>query len=404
MSINSTAKVAVALAAALALAGCMPSASAKAPRYLTEKVAVGDIEKTVLGTGSLQPLDIVDVGAQATGQIQELKVELGDTVRRGQLIAVIDPQIQQNNLRNAEAALAVQQANRASQEATLAQNELTMKRQAQLVKSGASAQAALDQAEAQVKVSRANLRANDAQIRQAQISVERAKVDLSRTQIVAPIDGVVAAIPVREGQTVNAVQSAPTVVRLAKMDVMTVKAQISEADVINVRPGQKVYFTILGDPEKRYYGQIRSVEPAPEQTGSSAMGGGGSSSLGGGTNAAVYYNALFDVPNADGRLKAAMTAQVNVVLAEMKGVLTVPAQALGAKDKDGRYKVKVLGADNKTAERIVAVGLNNNVRAQVLSGLKAGDQVVVGDALGKKATPGSQQDNEGGGSASVTVS
>jgi membrane fusion protein, macrolide-specific efflux system len=403
MTSKSTAKVGMALAAALALAACMPSASAKAPRYLTEKVAVADLEKTVLGTGSLQPLEIVDVGAQATGQIQELKVELGDRVKRGQLIAVIDPQIQQNNLRNAEAALAVQQANRASLEASLAQNELTMKRQAQLVKTGASAQAALDQADAQVKVSKANVRASDAQIRQAEINVERAKVDLSRTRILAPIDGVVAAIQVREGQTVNAVQSAPTVVRLAKMDVMTVKAQISEADVINVRPGQKVYFTILGDPDKRYYGAIRNVEPAPEQTGSS-LGGGGSTSLGGGSNAAVYYNALFDVPNSDGRLKAAMTAQVNVVLAEAKGVLTMPAQALSAKDGQGRYKVKVLGADGKTTtERLVTVGLNNNVRAQVLSGLKAGEQVVVGDGLGKKATPGSQQKDEGGG-ASVTVS
>jgi membrane fusion protein, macrolide-specific efflux system len=398
MIIKSTAKVAVALFGALTLAACMPSASAKAPRYLTENVAVADLEKTVLGTGSLQPLEIVDVGAQATGQIQELKVELGDLVKRGQLIAVIDPQIQQNNLRNAEAALAVQQANRASLEASLAQNELTMKRQAQLVKTGAAAQAALDQVEAQVKVSKANVRASDAQIRQAEINVERAKVDLSRTQILAPIDGVVAAIAVREGQTVNAVQSAPTVVRLAKMDVMTVKAQISEADVINVHPGQKVYFTILGDPEKRYYGNVRTVEPAPEQTGASGVGG--STSLGGGSNAAVYYNALFDVPNSDGRLKAAMTAQVNVVLAEAKAVLTVPTQALGAKDKAGLYKVKVLGADDKPVERTVAVGLNNNVRAQVISGLKAGDKVIVGDSLGKKAKPGGA---ENGGDVSVSV-
>ncbi|MDB5451691.1 MAG: hypothetical protein JWO33_269 [Caulobacteraceae bacterium] len=390
-------KFAALAAGALLLAGCLPSAKANAPRYLTEKAAVADIEKTVLGTGSLQPLDIVDVGAQATGQVQSLKVELGDVVRRGQLIAVIDPQNQQNTLRNAEANLALQQAQRASQEAQLAQNELTLKRQAQLVKSGAAAQAVLDQADAQVKVSRANLHASDAQIRQAEISVERAKVDLSRTQIIAPIDGVVAAISVREGQTVNAVQSAPTVVRLAKMDVMTVKAQISEADVINVRAGQKVYFTILGDPDRRYYGVIRTVEPAPEQNASS--GASASGSLGGGTNQAIYYNALFDVPNSDGRLKAAMTAQVNVVLDERKRVLAVPAQALGAKAKDGRYAIKVLDKDGKAAERQVVVGLNNNVKVEVVSGLKAGEAVVVGDSLGKKATPGSQ-----GGQASVSVS
>jgi macrolide-specific efflux system membrane fusion protein len=266
------------------------------------------------------------------------------------------------------------------------------------VKTGAAAQAALDQADAQVKVSRAGLRANDAQIRQAQISVDRAKVDLSRTQIIAPIDGVVAAISVREGQTINAVQSSPTVVRLAKMDVMTVKSQISEADVINVHRGQKVYFTILGDPDKRYYGTIRNVEPAPEQTAASASSQ-ASGSLGGGTNAAIYYNALFDVPNSDGRLKAAMTAQVNVVLDERKGVLTIPAQALGPKGKDGGYTVKVVDAAGKAADRKVTVGLNNNVKVEILGGLKAGDPVVVGDSLGKKATPGGQ----GGGQASVSV-
>jgi macrolide-specific efflux system membrane fusion protein len=381
-------------AAALLLVACVPSAKSSAPRYLTEKAAVGDIEKTVLGTGNLQPFDIVDVGAQATGQIQSLKVQVGDVVHRGQLIAVIDPQTQQNTLRNAEATLALAQAQRASAEATLARNELTLQRQARLVGSGSAAQAALDEADAQMKISRANLRAGDAQIRQAQIAVERAKVDLSRTQIIAPIDGVVAVIPVREGQTVNAVQSAPTVVRLAKMAVMTVKAQISEADVINVHPGQTVYFTILGDAERRYYGKIRTVEPAPEQ--SSSPGASSSASLGGGNNQAIYYNALFDVPNEDGRLKAAMTAQVNVVLDQKKGVLSIPAQALGAKDKDGRYAVRVLGADGKAVERKVAIGLNNNVKAEVLSGIKAGESVVVGDSFGKKATPG-------GGGASVTV-
>jgi macrolide-specific efflux system membrane fusion protein len=397
MSLKSNAAVLAAVIGALTLSACLPNASAKGPRYLTEKAAVTDLEKTVIGTGSLQPLNIVDVGAQASGQVQSLKVELGDVVKKGQLIAVIDPQIQENTLRNAEAALALQQAQKASQEAQLAQLELTLNRQAKLVKTGYAAQAVLDEADAQVKVTRAGLKANDAQIRQAQIAVDRAKVDLSRTQIIAPIDGVVAAISVREGQTVNAVQSAPTVVRLAKMDVMTVKAQISEADVINVRPGQTVYFTILGDPDKRYYGKIRNVEPAPEQTASSASTQ-ASGSLGGGTNAAIYYNALFDVPNTDGRLKAAMTAQVNVVLDERKNVLAIPAQALGPKGKDGGYTVKVTDAEGKASDRKVAVGLNNNVKVEILSGLKAGDSVVVGDSLGKKATPGGQ-----GGQASVSV-
>ncbi|HET9161530.1 MAG TPA: efflux RND transporter periplasmic adaptor subunit, partial [Caulobacteraceae bacterium] len=301
MSRNVIAKAAAALAA-LALAGCLPSASAKPSRYLTEKAANADIEKTVLGTGSLQPLDIVDVGAQATGQIQSLKVQLGDVVKKGQLIAVIDPQIQQNTLQNAEAALALAKAQKASTEAALAQNELTQKRQAQLVRTGTASQSVLDEANAQMKISQATLQANEAQIRQAQISVDRAKVDLSRTQIIAPIDGVVAAIPVREGQTVNAVQSAPTVVRIAKMNVMTVKAQISEADVPRVKPGQSVYFTILGDPDTRINAKLLSIDPAPDSIATD------SDTTTPSTTNAIYYNGLFQVPNPDGKLRIDMTA------------------------------------------------------------------------------------------------
>jgi macrolide-specific efflux system membrane fusion protein len=374
--------------ALLMLSACLPNIGSKAPRYLTEKVAVGEVEKTVLATGALQPLEVVSVGAQATGQIQELKVQLGDTVKRGQLIAIIDPATQQNTLRNAEAALAAQQAQRASQEARLYQDELSVKRQADLLRTGYAAQAAYDAADASVKVSRASLKSIDAQVRQAQISVEKAKVDLGYTTINAPIDGVVASILVRQGQTVNAVQAAPTLVRIAKMDVMTVKAQISEADVINVRPGQQVYFTILGDPDKRYYATLRGVEPAPESAANASDATGGFTAT---PTGAIYYNALFDVPNSDGRLRASMTAQVNVVLADVKNVLTTPSAALGKREADGRYAVRVLGPRGAPVERKVRIGLNNSVVAQVLDGLKRGDEVILGDALALKPNAANRQ-------------
>ena len=367
--------------ALVTLSACVPGIGTKAPRYLTEKVVVGEVEKTVLATGALQPLEVVSVGAQATGQIQEMKVQLGDTVKRGQLIAIIDPATQQNTLRNAEAALAAQQAQRASQEARLYQDELSVKRQTDLLRTGYASQAAYDAADASVKVSRASLKAIDAQVRQAQIAVEKAKVDLGYTTIVAPIDGVVASILVRQGQTVNAVQAAPTLVRIAKMDVMTVKAQISEADVINVRPGQQVYFTILGDPDKRYYATLRGVEPAPESAANASDAAGGFSAT---PTGAIYYNALFDVPNSDGRLRASMTAQVNVVLADVKGVLTTPSAALGKREAGGRYAVRVLDARGIPVDRKVRIGLNNSVVAQVLDGLKRGDEVILGDALALK--------------------
>jgi macrolide-specific efflux system membrane fusion protein len=239
------------------------------------------------------------------------------------------------------------------------------------VQKGFSAQSALDQVQADVNVAIASVSSVNAQVNQAKLAVDKAKVDLDRTNVFAPIDGVVASILVREGQTVNAVQVSPTLLRLAKMDVMTIKAQISEADVINVHPGLPVYFTILGDPNKRYYGTVRTVEPAPDTAGDTLTAP---------ANTAIYYNAVFDVPNTDGRLRSSMTAQVNVVLGQAKGVLIAPTGALGKQGADGRYPVKVLGSDGIARDRQVKVGVIDNAHFQIIDGLKKGEKVVVGDA------------------------
>ncbi|MDB5441105.1 MAG: hemolysin secretion protein, partial [Caulobacteraceae bacterium] len=215
------------------------------PAYLTQPAAIGDVERTVLASGTLQPQVVVDVGAQASGQIQSLKVNLGDQVKKGQLLAVIDPATQQNSLRSAQAQILQMNAQKAAQMAGLARDQLTLSRNRALVAVGAVPQATLDLSSATVEVDLANIDALNAQLQSAQNSIDKANVDLSRTNIIAPIDGVVSNIPVREGQTVNAVQQAPTILSISRLDVMTVKAQISEADVIHVAPGQSVYFTIL---------------------------------------------------------------------------------------------------------------------------------------------------------------
>lgn len=361
--------VAVVVLAGGALAVTRMKAAAAPPAYLTQPAALGDVERTVLASGTLQPLVVVDVGAQASGQIQSLKVNLGDQVKKGQLLAVIDPATQQNSLKAAQAQIVQMSAQRAAQRAGLARDQLTLNRNRLLVPQGAVPQATLDLSEATVQVDQANIEALDAQIQAAQNSVDKANVDLSRTNIIAPIDGVVSNIPVREGQTVNAVQQAPTIVSISRLDVMTVKAQISEADVIHVAPGQSVYFTILGDPDRRYYATLRQLEPAPPSSGASTNASASSS------GSAIYYNALFDVPNPDGQLRASMTAQVNVILGQAKGVVTVPSSAL-IKGDNGAYSIKVMGADGTVTDRPVTIGLNNNVLAEVKSGLKVGDKVV----------------------------
>ncbi|HWK42801.1 MAG TPA: efflux RND transporter periplasmic adaptor subunit [Croceibacterium sp.] len=344
---------------------------------LTAEVGRGDIEQTVEATGTLEPKELISVGAQVSGRIETLNVEIGQTVRKGELIAQIDAQTQTNTLRTARAELANMQAQRLAQQASLTRAELAFRRQQALVPGEATSMADFEAAEADLKSARAQLTVTDTQIQQARVAVNTAEVNLGYTQIVAPMDGVVVAVVTKQGQTVNANQSAPTIVILAQLDIMEIKAEISEADVIKVEPGLPVYFTILGDPERRYEAKLSQVEPAPESIVNEVDSSSTSSSS---SSSAIYYNALFEVPNTDGKLRALMTAQVSIVLASKKDVLTIPSAALGAKGKDGRYAVRVMDADGRIATRQVQIGLNNNVSAEVIAGLKQGEKVIVGEA------------------------
>ena len=360
----------VGLVALAALAWWWLKPEPEPTEYLTAPVVQKDLENTVLAAGKLEARRLVSVGAQASGRIEQLFVGLGDQVKTGQLIAQIDNLTQNNSLQNAEAALANQQAQRLVRLAQLEQNRQSLNRQRALLKDQATSQAEYEAAEAAFKTAQAEITALDAQIRQAQLSVDTARLNVGYARVTAPMDGTVVAIVAEEGQTVNANQSAPTIIRLADLNTLTVKAQISEADVVNVKAGQTVYFTILGDPDKRYYATLRAIEPAPESIKTEAT----SSS----TNTAIYYNGLFDVPNPDGELRIDMTAQVYIVLDQAKNVLSIPAAALTK--ADGKTRVRVLNAAGEPEPREVKIGLNNRVDAQVLSGLKAGEKVLLGGA------------------------
>ncbi len=357
------------------------------PALLTADVTRGDIEQTVEATGTLEPKEMVSVGAQVSGRLETLNVEVGQVVRQGELIAQIDAQTQTNTLKTAQAELANMQAQRASQQATLAKAEQSYRRQQAMVPGEATSVADFEAAEADLKSARAQLAVIDTQIQQARVAVNTAEINLGYTRIVAPMDGVVVAVVTKQGQTVNANQSAPTIVILAQLDVMQVKAEISEADVIKVDAGLPVYFTILGDADHRYNATLLQVEPAPESIVDEVNSTSSSSSSSSST--AIYYNALFEVPNTDGKLRALMTAQVSIVLARKKNVLQIPSAALGAKGKDGTYTVRVMGAGGGIEQRQVKVGLNNNVSAEVLSGLKSGEKVVVGEAAASTSTSNS---------------
>ncbi len=382
----------VALAVAAFLARVLFTAATEPSRYLTVEAHREDVEHTVLASGTIEPYTMVNVGAQVSGQLTQLHVKVGDKVHTGQLIAQIDSVPQENTLRNAEAALANVKAQRLARVAALKQAELAFERQKQMIAEDATSRETYELAEATLDTTRAEIEALDAQMRQAAITVDIAKTDLGYTRISAPISGTVVAVVTEEGRTVNANQSAPTIVLIAKLDVMKVRAEISEADITRVRAGQKVYFTILGESDKRYYATLRSVEPAPASIIDKALNtGGGGSSSNSNVAAAIYYNGLFDMPNPNGELRPSMTAQVYIVLDEARNALMIPATALGARAKDGTYTVQVLDAEGKPQPRQVRIGINNNIAVQIMHGLGEGERVVIGDAADAEKAAGERR-------------
>lgn len=360
-------------------------------KTVPETVAVtkADIETTVLASGVLEASALVSVGAEVSGRIEAIHVSLGQNVKKGDLIAEIDSLDQENTVKSAQAALAGIEAQKRNQEAVLVKAEAALARNQQLSAGSLVSQTDLETAQAAVEQAKAQIDQLSAQIDQAGLTVESAKLNLARAQIVAPSDGTVVALVVEEGQTLNANSSTPTIAKIANLDTMVIKAEISEADVVKVKPGQKVYFTILGDPDHRIEATLREIEPAPTSINNDAASDTSS--------AAIYYNGLFDVPNPDHGLRISMTAEVTIVLDEAKDALTLPSSLVTRKGPDGATMVMVYDpATEETRPQRIEVGLNNNINAQVVSGLEEGQQVVSG-GLAAVARPIGSGQRQGGG-------
>jgi macrolide-specific efflux system membrane fusion protein len=351
-----------------------------ATKYATAAVTVGDLEQTVLAVGRLHAKELVSVGAQVSGQVKRLNVELGQQVKAGDLIAEVDAQPQRIKLRNAEASVTALQAQLAARRAALVQARLTFQRQQELLQADATSRADHEAAKAAFDTAQADVGALQAQIEQARTQVETERINLGYTRIVAPMDGTIVAVVTKPGPTLNSFQTTPTIVMLAKLDVMTVRAEIAEADVDKIQPGQAAWFTTLGSDRQKHMAKIERIDPAPTSIVNDAGGGASAAATGTPTAKAIYYNAQFDVPNPEGRLRPSMTAQVTVRVAQADKAVLVPAAALGARGADDSYTVRVLDSDGKVSERKARIGLRTNAQAQVLSGLEAGEQVVIGEA------------------------
>lgn len=386
--------VTVAILAAIVLAALAvylltgrASGNGTAASYLTAPVTRADVEVTVMAEGTLKPANLVAVGAQVSGRITSLEVGLGDRVKAGDLIARIDSVTQSNALRKAEATLANIKAQQAEKRAVLALAEKTLSRQEALLKNSRTAQSDVDTATEEVAISRAQIEALDAQIAGAEVEIETARANLDYTRITAPSDGTVLALVNQAGQTVNAVQSSPTIVVLGQLDRMEVHASISEADIGKVEVGQQARFSLLGDSGSTFEGVLQDIAPAPRSiVNDSAINPESTSDS---DSEAVYYTGIIPVDNTDGHLRSYMTAQVSILQGAARDVLTIPAMALGARDGQGGYAVRVLGNDGSIETRAVSVGLNDKVVVQVLDGLAEGEQVLTGEASAIPASSGS---------------
>lgn len=396
-------KIAAAIVAVVATgvvaATRFPGTASKAQSYITAPVTVSDLREEVLASGTLKPARLTAVGAQVSGRITALNVRVGDTVKAGDVIAQIDPVTKQNDLRSSEASLKNYRAQKLEKEAALVLAEANLARQQATLAQRATSRSDFDSADATVRQTRAQIAALEALIVGAEASVETARVNLDYTRITAPIDGTVLATVVQEGQTVNAVQSAPTIVVLGQLETMTVRAEISEADIVKVKPGQPLYFTILGDQDHRYEAQLEQIEPAPESIKSdasfSSTTSSSSSSSSSSTSTAIYYIGVFNVPNKQLSLRTYMTAEVHIVTGEAKRVKVVPALAVMRKS-DGRSTVRTLSASGEVSEREVKTGLNDRTIVEIRSGLDEGERVVTGEASEQSTSRGMAGSPPGG--------
>jgi macrolide-specific efflux system membrane fusion protein len=336
--------------------------------YTTAAVERGDVESTVVAAGIVQPIKYVDVGAQTSGKLKSLKVIRGDQVEENQLLAEIDPALADTALTAANAALESMTAQRSLKQAQLVLAKVEGTRNDELLADQLISTNDRDITKANYDAAFADADSLSAQMKEATAQIDTAKANLGYTKITAPMAGEVVSISLLEGQTLNANQQAPNILRIADISTVTVWAQVSEADIVRVKPGQDVYFTILGD-SKRWNGKVRQILPTPELI-----------------NNVVFYDVLFDIPNPERELKIQMTAQVFIVLAQAKGVLLIPVAAIGNASEGAPTKVRVLKADGTVELRAIKIGIKSELSAEVTDGLKEKELVIIGENTAKGNT------------------
>jgi HlyD family secretion protein len=336
------------------------------PKWVMAKVDQGAIVQRVAANGTLNPVELVNVGTQISGTVLKLHVDFNQPVKAGQLLAELDPAILEAQIRQSE-------ANLASARAVLNNAELALKRNENLKSRGFVSDGALDGLRKDVETARA-------QIAQIEAQISRDRTNLGYSKVRSPIDGIVVNRGIDVGQTVAASFQTPTLFQIARdLRRMQIDTSVSEADVGPIQPGQPVRFTVDAFREQEFTAKVRMVRlnPTTQQN-------------------VVTYNVVIDVDNKDGILLPGMTAQVSIVTNRKERVLRIPAAALrfrppeadataaaAAPPEKGRRasaqvpRIHVIGESGALVPKEIKIGITDGRFTEVLEGLAEGDEVVV---------------------------
>lgn len=362
----------IALLAIFGIGYKMLNRSAGGTVYKTQKIENGDIMESITASGTINPLSTVSVGSQASGRIAEIYVDYNSVVKKGQLLALIDQENAKATVQQREAALEIAKAQVAVEENNIKYYKKALNRISKLNASKYSTEKDLEAAERDYDNSVAQLALEQAQVKQAQASLNSAQTELSYTEIKAPVDGIVISKSVEVGQTVAASFETPEIFSVAEdLTKMQIEASVVEADIAKVKEGQKVRFTVDSYADDYFYGTVTQVRNEATTTSN-----------------VVTYTVVIGIDNSDMKLKPGMTANVEIITAEEKGVMLVPNQALrfyiDDSDKAKRYKDRgVWIIKNGKPERVsVKIGVSDDDNTQILeSTLKIGDEVIVSKEL-----------------------
>ena len=345
--------------------------------FITEKAKKGSFSKKVDATGEIFATELIDVGAQVSGQIKKLYVKLGDQVKKGDMIASIDSSTQQNSIDNKEAQLAIYKAQLESAKVALNIAKTQFDRENALFAKNATSKQEFESAKNTYSANSAKIKELEAQIKQTNIELSTAKINLGYTKITAPRDGTVVSVQVEEGQTVNANQTTPTIVNIADLSRVKMKMQIAEGDITKIKVGTPVEYSILSEPTKKFQTTVSSIDPGLTTLSDGSYGSSSSSkssySSSSSSSSAVYYYAQSIVDNKDGILRIGMTTQNELLIANVEGAIIVPSIGI-KKDENGTF-VYVL-KDGKPVKTAVKTGIKDNLDTQIISGINEGDEII----------------------------